>query len=283
MARPIKHTVEYFAHDAHASQGRTLSILYNNFGHEGISAWWLLLETISDTENHVIVIRNLEDVEYLAAKLHSLPDRLQLILKKMADLGAIDQGLYSEGVIWSQNFVDRLKPVYEKRKQELPIKPELSGTITPFLLPITELSIPETPQSKVYKSKVYKRREGGTPAPDKKPYGQFLNVLLTDNEYQKLQTKFNNSANEKIEELSEALKSHKGYPEKFTDHYATILSWDRREEKNANTQRGDSRTAKVDLRAGLGGPGAVIHRPGIEETDITDPFEALKKEGVTHE
>ncbi len=39
MPRPQKNTVDYFSHDADASDGRTLSILENNFGAEGYMAW----------------------------------------------------------------------------------------------------------------------------------------------------------------------------------------------------------------------------------------------------
>ena len=147
MARPQKQTVDYFSHDADASEGRTLSILFNNFGHEGISCWWQLLERLSRTSNHVISLRNGEDIEYLSAKLHFQPERLKEILSKLAELGAIDRELYEGGLIWSQNFVDRLEQVYRTRKQELPSKPTLQGTETKLLVKETKLSTPETPQT----------------------------------------------------------------------------------------------------------------------------------------
>ncbi len=157
MARPQKHTVEYFSHDADASNGRTLSILFNHFGHEGNSAWWLLLERLSSTENHVISIKALEDFEYLASKLHFTPEKLRLILNKMAELEAIDRELYQNGLIWSQNFVNRQEPVYKTRKQELPTKPtlpiqeiQLSGKETPLSVPV----IPHTKETKLKDTKV---------------------------------------------------------------------------------------------------------------------------------
>jgi len=67
------------------------------------------------------------------------------------------------------------------------------------------------------------------PEKDKSAYGQFENVMLTDDEHKKLVDRFGESeAKNLIEELSEALKSKKGYAHRFTDHYATILSWARR-------------------------------------------------------
>jgi len=166
MGRPSKHTVEYFSHDADASEGKTLSILFNHFGHEGISAWWLLLERISRTRNHVISTRNSEDMEFLAAKMHFKPDRLKEILTKMAELEAIDPPLFERGLIWSQNLVDRLESVYKSRKQTPPTRPSLSVPETTAAArdgglsgKETGLSVPETPQSKLKETKLKESKE----------------------------------------------------------------------------------------------------------------------------
>ena len=71
----------------------------------------------------------------------------------------------------------------------------------------------------------------------KKQYGQFKNVLLTDGEHEKLKAKFNSSLPEKIEKLSEGIAG-KGY--KYKSHYATILSWSRKDE-NDGGQNGSNR------------------------------------------
>ena len=59
----------------------------------------------------------------------------------------------------------------------------------------------------------------------KRKYGQFQNVLLTDDEYSKLQIRFGERIADLIEELSLGIES-KGY--KYKSHYAAILSWQRR-------------------------------------------------------
>lgn len=64
--------------------------------------------------------------------------------------------------------------------------------------------------------------------PEKKAYGEFSNVLLTDEELQKLKDRFLDWQ-ERIEKLSAGIAS-KGY--KYKSHYATILSWDRKDNKN---------------------------------------------------
>ena len=62
----------------------------------------------------------------------------------------------------------------------------------------------------------------------KKKYGEFENVLLTDEEYQKLKDKFKDYE-EKIQNISYYLKS-KG--DKYKSHYATILNWARKEQRD---------------------------------------------------
>jgi len=82
---------------------------------------------------------------------------------------------------------------------------------------------------------------------DKKPYGEFQNVLLTDAEYQRLQLRFGDELTNKIENLSAGIAS-KGY--KYRSHYAAILNWDRRDEKDA---KGKGGRPKVPARDGYSG------------------------------
>lgn len=154
MARPVKTNVDYFPHDADASEKKTLTILFNRFGHEGISCWWQLLEKVSKADNHIISTRNPEDMEFLAAKLNFTPERFTEILNKMADLGAIDNELFHDGIIWSQNLVDRLAQVYKNRGQSLPIKPAVSTSNNEVSTNKNSINKPDNTQSKVNKTKV---------------------------------------------------------------------------------------------------------------------------------
>ena len=62
----------------------------------------------------------------------------------------------------------------------------------------------------------------------KKTYGEFQNVFLTDEEYEKLKEK---NLLPLIETLSSYMAS-KG--KKYKSHYATILTWNRKEKKESN-------------------------------------------------
>jgi hypothetical protein len=167
VSRPVKLTVDYFSHDANASSRKTLTILFNHFGHEGISGWWQLLERLADTPNHFLDIRNPECFEYLAARLRFSPDRARAIFSKMADLDAIDRELYTSGIIWSQNLIDRLAGVYKSRNQDLPSKPCINN---PVSLPNNSIDLPDNTQTKVKETKVKEIKE---PTGDKSPVNPF--------------------------------------------------------------------------------------------------------------
>ena len=63
---------------------------------------------------------------------------------------------------------------------------------------------------------------------NKKCYGAFCNVKLTDEEYEKLKVRFPDDYNERIDDLSYYIDS-KG--DKYKNHYSTILLWERRDKK----------------------------------------------------
>lgn len=211
--RKQKRSVDYFPH--FVESGKTLFTLEKMFGNNGYSTPFKVLEILASTEDHFCDFSAEEDWLYICAKLNLDEDLSLKILGMMAKLDFIDKHLYENKVLWCGNLVENLRPVYEKRKSELPSRP------------ITGAGIPKTGaeirQSKVKGSKVEK----------KKTYGQFENVKLTDDELAKLKVKFNSHFTEKIEELSIGIES-KGY--KYKSHYATILSWARQKEKETPAQ-----------------------------------------------
>ncbi|MGA2669910.1 MAG: replication protein [Dehalococcoidia bacterium] len=72
----------------------------------------------------------------------------------------------------------------------------------------------------------------------KRKYGEFQNVLLTDEGYQKLKDRLNTKADEFIEKLSAYMKST---GKCYKDHYATILNWSRREKEGKGATIRNSR------------------------------------------
>ena len=66
--------------------------------------------------------------------------------------------------------------------------------------------------------------------PQKHQYGEYKNVLLSDDELQKLQTEFPSDWKERIENVSEYCQSH---GKTYKDYLATIRNWAKREKQNA--------------------------------------------------
>jgi len=61
-------------------------------------------------------------------------------------------------------------------------------------------------------------------------FGEFKNVFLTNKEFEKLKASFGEAgANQRIENLSSYVAS-KG--KKYKSHYATILTWERKNKKS---------------------------------------------------
>lgn len=66
------------------------------------------------------------------------------------------------------------------------------------------------------------------PKPTKHKYGEFKNVLLTDDEVAKLMEMFPDDWSQRIENLSEGI-ARKGY--KYNSHYLAILNWAKRDKQ----------------------------------------------------
>ncbi|MDQ7790317.1 MAG: DUF4373 domain-containing protein [Clostridia bacterium] len=147
MARPQKATVDYFPH--FVDHGKTMFIIETLWGNDGYAFWFKLLELLGNTSGHAYDCNKPDSWAFLLAKTRLSEDTVTEILNKLAELEAIDSELWSQKVIWSQNFVNGLEPVYKKRKVEMPVRPS-------FRCPKpsdADVSGAETPQSKVEKSK----------------------------------------------------------------------------------------------------------------------------------
>ncbi len=231
MARPQKQTVDYFPHDASACAGDTLTVLQSRFGNDGYAFWFKLLEKLAGTDGHCVDCSNPTKWQLFVAKMGVDEITTVEIMKVLVEMQAIDKDLWDSKLIWCQRLVDNVADVYKNRRRQVPQKPvttNLNG-ITTGDKPITT---DESTQSKVKESKVNNIKD----TPSKKEYGEFKNVFLTDEEYNKLCGKFETvGANERIETLSTGIAS-KGY--KYKSHYAAILAWDRRDKaKEASHER----------------------------------------------
>jgi len=220
MARPIKNTVDYFPHII--QNGKTIFILESKFGNDGYAFWFKLLELLGSSDNHVYDYNNLSDWEFLIAKTNVNEEKAHNILKTLADVGAIDGELLKKKIIWCENFVKGIEDVYRKRRQNRPQRPVIDDG-NPSTSVVSDA---ETPQIKLKEIKVNKTKEKREYAPS---------VFLSEEEHQKLINEIGDPlTKEYIKDLSLYIQS-KG--KRYKSHYATVLAWYRRDEKQGKVKR----------------------------------------------
>ena len=121
MARPGKTKVDYFPHVTQT--GKTIAILEARWGNDGYAFWFKTLELLGSSEGFFYDCNRPSDWEYLLSKTRVTEATATAILDKLAEIDAIDAGLWGQKVIWSDNFAGNLTPVFDKRKSTPPRKP----------------------------------------------------------------------------------------------------------------------------------------------------------------
>jgi hypothetical protein len=140
VTRPRKQTVEWFPHSV--THGMTMFVLEERYGIGGYYFWFRLLEMLGTTEGHFIDFENPARRAFLQAYTKTDLEKCQEILDLLAELDAIDGNLWREKIIWSENFVKGVAPVYQNRRVETPLRPvnyrqkPHSGGVTTCSLPV---------------------------------------------------------------------------------------------------------------------------------------------------
>lgn len=117
MARPTKATVEYFPLDC--DWGDSLKIIENKFGNDGFVLWVKLLQKLGRAEQHVIDCRNPIKWELLYTEMRLNEQLCMQILDKLAELGCINELLWKQKIIYSENFIKRISDAYKRRSEKL--------------------------------------------------------------------------------------------------------------------------------------------------------------------
>jgi hypothetical protein len=86
--------------------------------------------------------------------------------------------------------------------------------------------------------------EAEPPKPQRHKYGHYMNVLLSDEEYEKLQEEFPHDYTDRIERLSEYIAST---GKKYKNYLATIRSWARKDSDKPSGPKGNSSNPFIDL------------------------------------
>lgn len=202
----------WFTHDSNARNDNKMLALRSIYGAEGYGWFFMLIEILREEDGYRLPVNDYTYPGLIAQLRESNTDRVKAFVGDCIKIGLLKS---DDKCIWSDSLLNRMAKLDDKRE-----KARNSANIRW-----------EEERRRQAEKEARKQTQLGKPKPEKKPYGTFQNVMLTDEECRKLLERFGELWIAKINELSEALKSRKGYAERYVDHYATILAWARKDNK----------------------------------------------------
>ena len=163
-------------------------------------------------------------LQYLADWTNSTKQSVVRCLKSLTEKGYIQKNeKIINGVKFCEYYATKFNGVLNK--VAYPIQQSLTGGM--------QQSLPNNIGFNNLKDNIKNNIYSASPAeptkpsaPQKHKYGEYKNVLHTDEEYEKLQNEFPNDYEERIERLSSYIAS-KGA--KYKNHLATIRNWARKD------------------------------------------------------
>lgn len=205
----------YFSHDENARNDPKILQMRSIYGWEGYGLYWAFVEKMRSQPDYRIPIGGKYAIAGYSQEFGVPIEKLSSYVNDCITGFNLFQ---SDGeYVWSNSLLRRMarvEQVSESRRNAAMTRWKKMQEEENEEEPDTQ---PDEPEEK------------------KKLYGQFNNVALTQQEHDKLAERFGEiGAIDRIDELSVALKSRRGYAQKYKSHYATILAWARRDSKEGN-------------------------------------------------
>jgi len=128
LGRRQTDTTDYFPH--FTKHGRTMFILESKWGNDGYAFWFKLLEILGNSEGHFFDCKIQDNWDYLLAYCRMTSPAVISIVEKLAELGNLDKELWQKTrIVWCENLVENLKPLYSNRRRAIPTKPTAITTV----------------------------------------------------------------------------------------------------------------------------------------------------------
>jgi hypothetical protein len=125
MSRPKSKNVFYFPH--YTKRTSELELIEHKYNSEGYKAYYRLQEMVADADYHRLSLATEDDKDMFELGMNCKQEVVDDVIRILLDRGRIDRDLWeNEKVIWMQDFVETLKPVYVNRKKTLPDKNKVS-------------------------------------------------------------------------------------------------------------------------------------------------------------
>ena len=214
MARKQKNCVDYYSHDCHPP--KILRIITKEFGNVGYAFFYRLMELLGRTDNHNYSLKERIDWLDFCGEMDVKQKEAEKMIELLVDIGEFDKEMWEqEKRLWSQNFVERLAPVYDKRTRDLPDKYSFRHGNPRFRVR-NPISVTETPVSG---SEIHKVKE----IKEKKRKVEESVETLTDDELSILQDKYPKAV------VKDSYQSftlfHKGYGRTIDNLSAAFEKW----------------------------------------------------------
>jgi hypothetical protein len=121
MSRPDSKNVFYFPH--YTKSKRELDLIEHKYNSEGYKAYYRLQEMVADADYHRLSLATQDEKDMFDLGMNCKQEVVDDVIRILLDKGRIDRALWeNESVIWMQDFVETLKPVYLNRRKPLPDK-----------------------------------------------------------------------------------------------------------------------------------------------------------------
>lgn len=254
MARPIKTGTDYFPLDVELDI--KMDFIESRYGNDGFSTIIKLWQKIYAENGYYCKWDSDIAVLFAYKKANNIDiDKLDRIINLALEKELFDKNIYEKyGVLTSAGIQKRYLLITERRKKvvingdylliDVPTN-SINVDINKVNVGINSKNVDINTQSKVKESKVNKIKEKNIEPAALKPirhkYGAYNNVLLNDEEIEKLKAEFPNDWRDRIEKVSEYCAST---GKSYKNYLATIRNWAKRDkqdkqkcEKSANVSK----------------------------------------------
>ena len=148
MPRGLKNNVEFFYH--RCAPNKVLRLVKRKFGVIGYAFYYQLRELLGDAKHHNYVLKNELDWQDFLTIMEMDEEKANEIIELLIKVEELDEELWkNDKRLYSQNFVDRLAPVYAKRNSEMPNKYSFrdGNAIYSTETPVSGVEIPKERQT----------------------------------------------------------------------------------------------------------------------------------------
>ena len=236
----MKETHYYFSHDCNARRDPKIVKMVLEHGMEGYGWYWVILEMMREQTGWKLNISDDNDIAVIAIQARTKPKKM----KKFLDECVTKFKLFKKNkkYLWSKTFLNRMRKMQEKiEKARKSAKIRWSGLCENDATADADAMRTQCERNAIKEKKIKENKRKDKESINnnilsninKKQFA--LSVYLTEKEHKKLVDGMGDDlTKEYIKDLSLYIQS-KG--KKYKSHYATILSWHRKNVKEGKVKR----------------------------------------------